>query len=127
MDGFTEVKRFRKVSISAMIMKLHKLEIISNLKYTNLYKQISKRGWNKQEPLDNPNEIPQTSIFRDSINLLLEKKLSVQELLDDFSNNGISLNPKDIEELLNLDENKLKIEEYYDKPVINISDIINNN
>ncbi|WIH89843.1 ImmA/IrrE family metallo-endopeptidase [Brachyspira pilosicoli] len=127
LDGFTELKRFRKVSISAMIRKLHKLGIISNLKYTNLYKQISKRGWNKREPLDNPNDIPKTSIFRDSINLLLEKKLSVQELLDEFSNNGISLNPRDIEELLNLDENRLKIEECYDKPVINISDIINNN
>ena len=126
LDRFIELKKIYNVSIKAMIYRLFDLGIISREKMTNLYKQISKRGWNKEEPLDNINNITPPSLFRDSINLLLEKKFSVEELLDEFSDGGISLNSDDIEELLNLDKGKLKVNKIYDNPVIKMNDIIDN-
>lgn len=44
------------VSVKALVMRLRSLGVIDEAHGRSLYKQISARGWNKDEPVDVPNE-----------------------------------------------------------------------
>lgn len=74
-----------KVSIQAMLHRLHDLELIDDFTYRSLYRQISARRWNRFEPLDDeiPRENP--SLLRESIELLLEHEVKTPEgILEDL-------------------------------------------
>jgi Zn-dependent peptidase ImmA (M78 family) len=53
--AFVDLKRRWKVAIQAMIYRCKDLGIFDEHQVTNLYKQISFKGWRKAEPLDGPN------------------------------------------------------------------------
>ena len=100
-----------KVSIQAMIYRTHQLEIITDNQYQYLMRQISKNGWRLKEPGDVPFSMNET-IFQGAIDLLLEQNIfTVKEMLDMFNKNGITLYREDIEELLYLRPDTLKVEE----------------
>jgi Zn-dependent peptidase ImmA (M78 family)/DNA-binding XRE family transcriptional regulator len=52
LENFLELKKEWKVSIAAMLYNCEYLGIIDNNKYTALQKQLSKKGWRKNEPFD---------------------------------------------------------------------------
>ena len=100
-----------KVSIQAMIYRAHQLEIISNNQYQYLMRQVSKNGWRLKEPDDIPYYLNE-SIFQGAIDLLIEENVfTAKEILELFKKNGVTLYSKDIEELLHLRPDTLKVQE----------------
>ena len=108
-----------KVSIQAMIYKAHIMELMSDNQYEYMMRQISKKGWKKCEPNDYPYLLNE-NIFQSAIDILIENNIfSSENILDLLKNNGINLYAEDIEEILNLKPNTLKVKEKI-SPVINI-------
>lgn len=100
-----------RTSIQAMIYRTHQLSIISDNQYQYLMRQVSKHGWRVKEPGDIPFSLNE-NIFQGAIDLLMEHNvLTAKEILELFKKNGVTLYPEDIEELLHLRPETLKIEE----------------
>lgn len=85
LDGFLSIKSRWKVSIAAMIMRSHQLDIIDDADKLRLYKSRSSRGWATKEPYDDiPPEQPR--LLHRSIKMVIENKLASKEsLLDEFA------------------------------------------
>ena len=100
-----------KVSIQAMIYRTPQLGIMSDNQYQYLMRQVSKNGWRIKEPGDVPYSLNE-NIFQGAIDLLIEQNvLTAKEILDLFKKNGVTLYPEDMEELLHLRPDTLKVEE----------------
>lgn len=100
-----------KVSIQAMIYRTHQLGIMSDNQYQYLMRQVSKNGWRIKEPGDVPYSLNE-NIFQGAIDLLIEQNvLTAKEILDLFKKNGVTLYPEDMEELLHLRPDTLKVQE----------------
>ena len=100
-----------KVSIQAMIYRTHQLGIMSDNQYQYLMRQVSKNGWRIKEPGDVPYSLNE-NIFQGAIDLLIEQNvLTAKEILDLFKKDGVTLYPEDMEELLHLRPDTLKVEE----------------
>lgn len=100
-----------KVSIQVMIYRTHQLGIMSDNQYQYLMRQVSKNGWRIKEPGDVPYSLNE-NIFQGAIDLLIEQNvLTAKEILDLFKKNGVTLYPEDMEELLHLRPDTLKVEE----------------
>ncbi|MCV6037432.1 hypothetical protein OFP00_30595, partial [Escherichia coli] len=52
LETFLTLKPRWKVSIAAMIFRAHQLDIITDLQKSNLYKNLSAKGWRLREPYD---------------------------------------------------------------------------
>lgn len=105
------MKKKWKVSIQAMIYRTHQLGIISDNQYQYLMRQVSKNGWRQREPGDEPYSLNE-NIFQGAIDLLTEQNvLETKQILELFKRSGVTLYPKDIEELLHLRPNTLQVEE----------------
>lgn len=100
-----------KVSIQAMIYRAHQLDIISDNQYQYLMRQVSKNGWRLKEPGDVPYLLNE-NIFQGAIDILIEQNIfTAKEILNLFKKNGVTLYSQDMEELLNLRQDTLKVEE----------------
>lgn len=105
------LKKKWKVSIQAMIYRTHQLKIISDNQYQYLMRQVSKNGWRQKEPDDVPYMLSE-SIFQGAIDLLIEQKvLTAKQILELLKRNGVTLYSNDIEALLHLRQDTLKVEE----------------
>lgn len=109
LDFYVELKKKWKVSISAMVMRAHQLKVINNNQYQYLMRQISKKGWRSGlEILDDEIPVPQPSVLKKAIELLITNNvLSGDQLVQELSRNGLTLNKTEIEILLGLDEGTL--------------------
>ncbi|PWK15028.1 helix-turn-helix domain-containing protein [Tumebacillus permanentifrigoris] len=108
LDYYIELKRKWRVSISAMVVRAFQLKAINHNQYQYLMRQISKKGWRSQEPLDDVIPIPKPSLLKKAIELLKSKGvLSGDQLIQQLSKNSISLNKMDVEVLLGLEEGTL--------------------
>lgn len=108
LDFYVELKKKWKVSISAMVMRAHQLKVISPNQYQYLIRQISKRGWRTKEPLDDIIAVPQPTVLKKAIDVLITNDaLSGEQLVIELSRNGLSLNKTEIEVLLGLQEGTL--------------------
>lgn len=58
LDELVAFRRRWRVSVQALMRRAHDLELITTDQYTRLYKQLSRRGWRKAEPVDIPVERP---------------------------------------------------------------------
>lgn len=58
LSVLTQLKSRWGVAVKALVVRFQHLGIISPEQATSLYKQISKRGWNKNEPVEVSNEQP---------------------------------------------------------------------
>ena len=104
------MKRKWKVSMQAMMYRSRQLGIITLNQYQYMMRQVSKNGWRTHEPGDEPGDINDT-IFQGAIDILLEQKiLSVNSLLNVFGKHGVILTIEDIQDLLHLRDETLKIE-----------------
>jgi Zn-dependent peptidase ImmA (M78 family) len=56
LNALAELKSHWGLSIKALVVRFQQLGIIGSEQATSLYKQISKRGWNKNEPVHTTNE-----------------------------------------------------------------------
>lgn len=111
LNYYQFLKKKWKVSIQAMIYRTHQLGTISDNQYQYLMRQVSKNGWRLKEPGDVPYSLSE-NIFQGAIDLLVEQNVfTVKEILELFKRSGVTLYSKDIEELLHLHPETLKIEE----------------
>ena len=81
LDYFVELKKRWKVSIQAMIMRCDQLGIITEQQKTNLFINISKRQWRKEEPLDDIIEPEEPIFLHKAFKVLIDSGFSIDELL----------------------------------------------
>ena len=59
IDALLQLKKIWGVSISALTYRMHRLELLTEWQYRELFMQISQRGYRKQEPESLPRETSQ--------------------------------------------------------------------
>lgn len=58
LSVLADLKATWGIAIKALVVRFQQLGVISADQATSLYKQISKRGWNRGEPVETTNEEP---------------------------------------------------------------------
>ena len=103
LDAFLALKPHWKVAISAMIMRCEHLSIITEEQARRLWINMSRRGWRRQEPLDDRIPPEQPRVLKRSIELLVNEGIKTPEqiVID------LSLNAADIEALACLESGYL--------------------
>lgn len=110
LDTFVALKKKWKTSIGAMIVRAYNIGFINHDKYTKLMKSYSARGWRKCEPFDGEIVADMPVLAQKAVDTLLDNDIfTKEELLQEFSENGITLKTTFIEEALNLEPNTLTI------------------
>lgn len=109
LDFYVELKLKWKVSVSAMIFRAHQLNVINYNQYQYLMRQISKRGWRSGlEILDDKIPVPQPTVLKKSIEVLMSNNvLNGDQIVQELSRYGLSLNKSEIELLLGLQDGTL--------------------
>lgn len=103
IPNYTELKRKWKVSIQAMIRRSYSLGIISMDEYQSMIRTLQCRGLRKSEPLDDELLTAMPALLKTAILMLLnEKVFTPKELIYNFS-----LEPKELENILDLPNNTL--------------------
>ncbi len=106
LDAMVALKDRWKVSVGAMIKRCEALDLVDSDQAQRLWINYNRRGWRKEEPLDGKIEKERPRLLRRSVELLLSEKVqSVSQITG-----GIRLNPRDIEELCDLDPGLLSNE-----------------
>lgn len=99
LDAMVALKDRWKVSVAAMIKRCEHLGVIDRDGAQRLWINYTRRGWRKSEPLDGKLEKERPRVLRRSVELLLSEKVqSISQILG-----ATGLNPRDIEELCDLD------------------------
>jgi len=98
LDGLLALKERWRVSVAAMVMRCKKLGIIDDYHATQLFKNRSRRGWIKQEPLDDTLEVERPRLLARSIKLLVEENVLSKGMLL----NELRMSTRDVEELTSL-------------------------
>jgi Zn-dependent peptidase ImmA (M78 family)/transcriptional regulator with XRE-family HTH domain len=99
LEDFLELKKIWKVSIAAMLYNCEYIGIIDNNEYIALQKQLSKKGWRKNEPFDDEFEFEKPKYFHHQVKIYLTDKNSFER----FSN-LVRLPIKDIMRLCSIPE-----------------------
>jgi Zn-dependent peptidase ImmA (M78 family)/DNA-binding XRE family transcriptional regulator len=103
LDAFLALKPHWKVAISAMIVRSEQLGILSEDQVRRSWINMSRRGWRRQEPLDERLVAEQPRLLRRGFELLVNEGIKTPEqILTD-----LSLNPTDIEALTCLEHGYL--------------------
>lgn len=98
LQSLLHLKPRWRVSVGAMIMRVHQLGLIDDDRHRQLMIQMSRKGWNRKEPLDDTLEQEKPRLLQRSLDLLLERGVISQEELIRRTH----LWPTDIEKLLGL-------------------------
>ena len=107
VEYYLWLKNRWKVSIQAMMYRARQLNLISGNQFQYMMRQVSKRGWRKSEPGDQPYFLGE-NIFQGAIELLIDEGvLTAEAILRLFDHYGVSLYPSEIEELLHIKEGTL--------------------
>lgn len=123
LDFYVELKKKWKVSISAMVVRAYQLNVINYNQYQYLMRQISKKGWRTKEPLDNTIQVPRPTALKKAVEILIKNKVMTEDqLLQQLSAVGLSLDRREVEILLGLDEGML-INQNLNSPVVSIRSI----
>ena len=110
LDFYVHLKDKWNVSIQAMIYRAYQLEIITTSQYQYLMRQVSKRGWRTKEPNDKPYKMDET-LLQEAITLLFsDGGMTPAALMFALKKKGLILRHEDIEDLLALDRDSLKVD-----------------
>lgn len=106
---YVQLKKKWKVSVAAMVVRAYNLGVLNHNQYQYLMRKMNAApGWKgrNEEPLDRLLAVYQPVALKNAIDLLLVNDVfSAAELLD-----KLSLCSEDVEELLNLENDTLKVE-----------------
>jgi Zn-dependent peptidase ImmA (M78 family)/transcriptional regulator with XRE-family HTH domain len=103
LDAFLTLKNKWLVSVAMLIKRAFDLGFISEEHYRRLWINYNRRGWRREEPLDNKLPIEQPVLLRRAYKLLIESKVRTPEQIL----TEIPLSPRDIEELMYLPNGNL--------------------
>ncbi len=108
---YKQLKKKWKVSIAAMIRRSEKLGIISTDDYQNLIRVMQRRGLRKEEPLDDILITASPALLKTSVIMLLQENVfSPVEFMEELSREyGLSINPDEVEYLLDLPSGTLAV------------------
>jgi hypothetical protein len=82
LNGLLALKDRWRISVSAMIMRCADLRIIDDDFKSRLFRNLSMRGWRKQEPLDDQLDVERPRLLRRSIELIVRENVcSASDLL----------------------------------------------
>lgn len=111
LSYYVELKKKWKVSISAMIRRSWTLKLIDYSTYQNLMRKMQKEGIKKNEPLDDVIITATPSLLKTSVQMLINDGiLTPKEFLDELADDyNLSLESREIEELLDLPKDFLKV------------------
>lgn len=119
------LKKKWKSSMQSMMYRSNQLGYITNNQFQYMMRQVSKNGWRKKEPDDEPFLLNE-NIFQGAIDLLIsENILTNNQLLRLFSKYGVCLYAEEIENLLHLYEGTLNVRD--DRPQILQLKVLNKN
>ena len=123
LDYYIQLKKKWKVSIAAMLYKSCSLKIISQYQYQYIIRIMQSKGYRKNEPLDNILMLSSPSLFSEAVDILLTNNVfTPKEFVDELSDEGISMYPKEIEILLNLEEGTLNQINEEDNKIVFLKD-----
>ncbi|MDG6893031.1 helix-turn-helix domain-containing protein [Clostridium perfringens] len=108
LEFYIELKKKWRVSISAMIIRALRLNVISHNQYQYLMKQLSKKGWRTKEPLDDLIQVSRPILLRKAIDILIANNvMNENEIVKQLADYGLAINSDEIEILLGLERGKL--------------------
>lgn len=112
INYYKHLKKKWCVSISAMIVRAHRLGVITPNQYQYLQRQISRYNWRINEPFDDTKNLEEPVAIRQAVELLIENEvLNGKEFLQKLSKDyELSLLREEVELLLGLEEGYLKTE-----------------
>lgn len=103
------LKKKWKSSMQSMMYRSNQLGYTTNNQFQYMMRQVSKNGWRKKEPGDEPFLLNE-NIFQGAVDLLISKNiLTPKQILRLFSKYGVCLYPDEIEKLLHLYEGTLDV------------------
>jgi Zn-dependent peptidase ImmA (M78 family) len=103
LDFFHSLKARWKVSIAAMIKRAANLELMKPEQEQRLWTNLTRRGWKKEEPLDDVLEPEQPRFVARALDLLISNRmLTVMEL-----STNLGLRVRDIEDVCGFQPNEL--------------------
>ena len=119
---YKQLKKKWKVSIAAMIRRSEKLGIITSDEYQNLIRTMQRRGIRKDEPLDDILITASPALLKTSVIMLLQEKVfNPTEFMEELSTSyGLSINPTEVEYLLDLPTGTLAIPRIIQFPSLQI-------
>lgn len=119
LNRYIELKRKWRVSIAAMVVRAHDLNIISDYQYQYLMRQISRNGWRQVEPLDEYLPMRHPKALKQAVNLvILNDVLTGSQLIKEIGKDGISLPKNVIDEVLSLEPDTIIEDDTDSKPAI---------
>lgn len=122
---FISVANYFNVSIQAAVYRAKDLGIIDKHTYSSLFRTIVANGWKKREPIDRKGFIRET-LIQAAIKLLFENKILTPSLfLEKVNMKGVYLNAEDLEKILDLPENMLKVKKQAE--ILSLKNIIEQN
>ena len=105
LTAFIDLKRRWKVSIQAMIYRCKTLGLFDEDQTTNLYKEISRKKWRTQEPLDGEGGLPLEQPLL--LSKVVEMVLSAGRVKRDELKERLGFSPRWIEDLTGVPANTL--------------------
>ncbi|MCK4738700.1 MAG: ImmA/IrrE family metallo-endopeptidase [Deltaproteobacteria bacterium] len=100
LDGFLAIKPTWKVSIAAMIMRAKDLGISSETQKTHLFRNLNRRGWRYNEPLDDKIEPEKPSLLKRAFQILVDNNFQTRDEIT----MQLSFAPSDITSIAGLRE-----------------------
>ncbi|MFM2478560.1 helix-turn-helix domain-containing protein [Celerinatantimonas sp. MCCC 1A17872] len=82
LETFLTLKPRWKVSMAAMIFRAHSLGILTDLQYSNLYKNLSAKGWRSKEPYDEQVRPEKPKLLHRAVDMLVNAGMSKADLLE---------------------------------------------
>ena len=108
LEDYIELKKKWIFPVWSMILRGYQLGKVSYKKYMYLMNEMDKKGWSKKEPLDDNIKSTNPMLLKKSFDMLIESKIMNEGLfMNNLANYGLSIYPKDVEELLGLKEGTL--------------------
>lgn len=119
---YKQLKKKWKVSIAAMIRRSENLNIITKEDYQSLIRIMQRRGQRKEEPLDDVLITASPALLKASVLMLLQENVfTAEEFMSELSvGYGLSINPTEIEYLLDLPIGTLAVSKIIDLKTIQI-------
>ena len=101
---YKHLKKKWKVSIAAMIRRAEKLGVMTMEQYQTLIRIMQRRGQRKEEPLDDVLITAAPALLKTSVLMLLQENVfTPKEFMYALSQNyGLSINPLEVEYLIDL-------------------------
>ncbi len=119
---YFELKKKWKVSVSAMIRRSYDLKLLDYYTYQLLLRTMQKKGIKKEEPLDDVLITATPSLLKTSVQMLIDGGiLTPKEFMSELANDyNLSLDSREVEILLDLPKDILKITNIIPMHTLNI-------